>query len=550
MGARIRVEGLRVTAGDQVLVHDVGFAVEPGEVLALIGESGSGKTTIALALLGYARRGCRIAAGRVQVGEVQVLDLPESGKRALRGRRIAYIAQSAAASFNPSRRLLEQVIEPALLHGVLEREAAERKALALFRELALPEPDTIGQRYPHEVSGGQLQRLMAAMALIADPDVVVFDEPTTALDVTTQIEVLAAFRRVVREHGVSAIYVSHDLAVVAQMADRILVLRHGRLRECAPTAQVLAAPADDYTRSLLDAARVGERAPDAPVTTSGTPLLEVCGLSAGYGRVRDGVPEHPVLSGVDLALYRGQAIGVIGESGSGKSTLARCIAGLIAPASGEIRFDGQVLPGTLAARERESLRRVQIVFQHADTALNPAHAVGRIRERALEDVDHRVPAARCRRVAELLDLVQLPAAVAERTCAGLSGGQKQRVNLARALAAQPDLILCDEVTSALDPVVAAAILDLIAELRREVQASYLFISHDMHSVRAVCDAIVVMRHGRKLDQIAREDYARGPHHPYYEQLARSVPELRTGWLDDVLAASGRGQPAPTAGETS
>jgi len=549
MGARIQVDGLRVAAGGQVLVHDIGFVVEPGEVLALIGESGSGKTTIALALMGYARRGCRIAGGRVQVGDVQVLDLPESGKRALRGRRIAYIAQSAAASFNPSRRLLDQVIEPALLHGVMPREAAERKALALFRELALPEPDTIGQRYPHEVSGGQLQRLMAAMALIADPDVVIFDEPTTALDVTTQIEVLAAFRRVIREHGVSAIYVSHDLAVVAQMADRILVLRHGHMRECAGTSQLLASPADDYTRDLLAAAKVGERTVDVPAPTDGEPLLEVRALSAGYGRVRDGRPEHPVLCEVALTLHRGQAVGVIGESGSGKSTLARCIAGLIAPASGEIRFDGQALPGTLAARDRESLRRVQIVFQHADTAMNPMHAVGRILERPLAFFHGMDAAGRRRRVAELLDLVQLPSSVAERTCAGLSGGQKQRVNLARALAAQPDLILCDEVTSALDPVVAAAILDLIADLRREVNASYLFISHDMHSVRAVCDRIVVMRHGRKLDEIARADYARGPHHPYYEQLARSVPELRPGWLDDVLVASGRGTPSPTIGET-
>ena len=254
-----------------------------------------------------------------------------------------------------------------------------------------------------------------------------------------------------------------------------------------------------------------------------------------------------MLSDVNLEMYRGQAIGVIGESGSGKSTLARCIAGLIAPAAGEVRFDGKTLAGSLAGRDRETLRRVQIVFQHADTALNPAHTVGRILERPLAFFHGMDASARRRRVAELLDLVKLPSALAERTSVGLSGGQKQRINLARALAAQPDLILCDEVTSALDPVVAAAILDLIAELRSEVHASYLFISHDMHSVRAVCDGIVVMRHGRKLAQIAREDYARGPHHPYYEQLARSVPELRIGWLDEVLAAAGRaptGEPAP------
>lgn len=547
MGARIEVRDLKIVAGATPLVQDIGFTVAPGQVLALIGESGSGKTTIALSLMGYARRGCQIASGTIRIGDVDVLALPESGKRALRGRQVAYIAQSAAAAFNPSCRILDQVIEPVLLHGVMARDAAERKAIGLFRELALPDPDHIGQRYPHEVSGGQLQRVMAAMALIADPDVVIFDEPTTALDVTTQIEVLAAFRRAVRERNVTAIYVSHDLAVVAQMADHILVLQQGREREYASTANLLEAPQHDYTRSLLAAARPGERAPEAAIDRAAAPLLEVQGLSAGYGRGKDGQPKHLVLQDIGFSLFRGQAIGVIGESGSGKSTLARCIAGLIAPSSGSLRFDGQPLPGGIEARDRETLRRVQIVFQSADTALNPAQSIRQILERPLAFFHGMDAAARTRRVAELLDLVRLPASVASRVPAGLSGGQKQRVNLARALAAEPELILCDEVTSALDPVVAAAILDLIADLRREVNASYLFISHDLHSVRAVCDEIIVMRHGRQLAQVARADYARGPHHPYYEQLARSVPELRRGWLDDVLAAPGR---TPEAAGTS
>lgn len=544
MGARIEVSGLKIVAGATTLVQDIGFTVAPGQVLALIGESGSGKTTIALSLMGYARRGCQIASGTIRIGDVDVLALPESGKRALRGRQVAYIAQSAAAAFNPSRRIIDQVVEPALLHGVMARDVAERKAIGLFRELALPDPDTIGQRYPHEVSGGQLQRLMAAMALIADPDVVIFDEPTTALDVTTQIEVLAAFRRAVRERNVTAIYVSHDLAVVAQMADHILVLQQGREREYAATAQLLDTPQHDYTRSLLAAARPGERADGAAVDQGAAPLLDVQALSAGYGRGKDGQPTHLVLQDIGFRLYRGQAIGVIGESGSGKSTLARCIAGLIAPSAGSVHFDGRPLPGGIEARDRETLRRVQIVFQSADTALNPAQSIQQILERPLAFFHGMDAAARRRRVAELLDLVRLPASVAARVPAGLSGGQKQRVNLARALAAEPELILCDEVTSALDPVVAAAILDLIADLRREVNASYLFISHDLHSVRAVCDEIIVMRHGRQLAQVARADYARGPHHPYYEQLARSVPELRRGWLDDVLAAPGRTSEAP------
>lgn len=543
MGAQVQVQGLRIVAGlrdaEQTIVHDLSFAIAPGEVLALIGESGSGKTTTALAMMGYARSGCRIAAGSVRIGDTEVLQLDAAGQRALRGRRVAYIAQSAAASFNPSRTLMDQVVEPALIHGTATRPEAEAKAVALFRELALPSPDTIGARYPHQVSGGQLQRLMAAMALITDPELVILDEPTTALDVTTQIEVLRAFRRVVRERRTTAVYVSHDLAVVAQMADHILVLRDGQMRELGATAQILAAPAHDYTQSLLAAARPKVREAGAPGTAAGeTPLLEVRQLSAGYGpRDKQGQPQVLILQDINLQLYRGQAIGVIGESGSGKTTLARAIAGLIAPCRGEMLFDGRPLPPTLEQRDKEALRRVQIVFQSADTALNPSQTIASILARPLQFYRGLSGAALQRRIHELLDLVKLPAAVAGRLPGGLSGGQKQRVNFARALAAEPELILCDEITSALDTVVGAAVLDLIAELRRELGLSYLFISHDLHTVRSVCDEIVVMQHGRKLAQVARADYERGPHHPYYELLARSVPELRQGWLDEQAAAA-------------
>jgi len=543
MGAQVQVSGLRIVAGardaEQTIVQDLSFAIAPGEVLALIGESGSGKTTTALAMMGYARSGCRIAGGSVRIGETEVLALDAAGQRALRGRRVAYIAQSAAASFNPSRTIMDQVVEPALIHGTSTRPEAEAKAAALFRELALPDPDTIGARYPHQVSGGQLQRLMAAMALITDPELVILDEPTTALDVTTQIEVLRAFRRVVRERRTTAVYVSHDLAVVAQMADHILVLRDGQMRELGATAQILAAPSHDYTQCLLAAARPKVREAGVPGTAAAeTPLLEVRQLSAGYGpRDKQGQPKVLILEDINLKLYRGQAIGVIGESGSGKTTLARAIAGLIAPAHGEMLFDGQPLPPTLERRSKEELRRVQIVFQMADTALNPSQTIERILARPLQFYRGLSGEALQRRIRELLDLVKLPAAVAGRLPGGLSGGQKQRVNLARALAAEPELILCDEVTSALDTVVGAAVLDLIAELRRELGLSYLFISHDLHTVRSVCDEIVVMQHGRKLAQVARADYERGPHHPYYELLARSVPELRQGWLDEQAAAA-------------
>lgn len=532
MGSPVVVDKLTVSAGSATLVDALSFTIRPGEVLALIGESGSGKTTTALALMGHARRGCRISAGSVRIGDVDVLSLRARQLRALRGRTVSYIAQSAAASFDPSRSILDQVVEPACLHGTLPRGQAELKAIALFRELALPEPETIGQRYPHQVSGGQLQRLMAAMALITDPEVVILDEPTTALDVTTQVEVLRAFRRVVRERQVTAVYVSHDLAVVAQMADHILVLRDGRMREVGTTERLLAAPQNEYTQSLLAAARPATRA--AGTADAGAQvLLRLKGLSAGYGAPRpDGKPAVTILEDIDLELKRGQAIGVIGESGSGKTTLARVVAGLLPPSTGTMEFDGRTLPPALRQRSREDLRRVQIVFQSADTALNPSQTIERILARPLQFYRGLKGDPLRRRIDELLDLVKLPRTLADRLPGGLSGGQKQRVNLARALAADPDLILCDEVTSALDTVVGAAVLDLIAELRRELGVSYLFISHDLHTVRAVCDEIVVMRHGRKLAQVARADYDRGPHHPYYEELARAVPELRRGWLDD------------------
>jgi peptide/nickel transport system ATP-binding protein len=541
MGATVLVNELRIVAraaggGETTIVKDVSFRIQPGEVLALIGESGSGKTTIGLALMGYARRGCRIAGGSVRIGDTDVLGLTEPERRQLRGRRVSYIAQSAAASFNPSRTIMDQVVETSRIHRLMPRAEAEKKAVTLFRELALPHPETIGQRYPHQVSGGQLQRLMAAMALMSDPDLVIFDEPTTALDVTTQIEVLHAFRRVVRERKTTAVYVTHDLAVVAQMADRILVLRDGAERETGTTPQIINTPKDDYTRSLIAAASPKARTGET-VAEGATPLLQVRQLVAGYGPLdKHGRPASPVLDDVSLSLYRGQAIGVIGESGSGKTTLARVVAGLIAPAGGQILFDGKPLPRLVAQRSREELRRIQIVFQMADTALNPAHTIAEILARPLQLYRGLKGEALDKRIAQLLDLVQLPQTCAQRVPAGLSGGQKQRVNLARALAAEPDLILCDEVTSALDTVVGAAILDLLAQLRKELGVSYMFISHDMNTVRAVCDEIVVLYAGQKVESLTRSAFAQAPRHPYFHLLANSVPELRQGWLDEVGAA--------------
>lgn len=538
----LRIDNLLVVAdgeeGETPIVKSVSFTVARGEMVALIGESGSGKTTIALSAMGYARPGCRIAGGRVHLGGTEVTALEGRDLADLRGRRVAYIAQSAAASFNPSRTIMTQVVESALIHRTATRAQAEDKARALFRALALPDPDHVGDRYPHQVSGGQLQRLLAAMALITDPDLVIFDEPTTALDVTTQIEVLKAFKAVVRERGTTGLYVSHDLAVVAQVADRVIVLRDGTIREVGETAALIAAPQDGYTRSLLAAAEPMPRAMTPPHETP-TPLLEVSGLTAGYGGLRpDGVPRIPILTDVGFRIKRGSTLGVIGESGCGKSTLARVIAGLMPAARGGIKLDGQPLAPSLDRRSREELRRIQIVFQMADTALNPALTIAGSLGRPLTFYHGLRGDALNRRVAQLLDLVHLPAALADRKPAELSGGQKQRVNLARALAAEPDLILCDEVTSALDTVVAAAVLDLLVELRRELGVSYMFISHDLKTVRAICDDIMVLYAGSTVEAGSREALASGPHHPYADLLTASVPDMRIGWLEGAGAHTG------------
>jgi peptide/nickel transport system ATP-binding protein len=546
MSDLVQVRGLNVCApqGGATIVRDVSFSLAKGEVLALIGESGSGKTTIALALMGYARGGCEIS-GSVRVADQDVLALSPAQLAAFRGAQVAYIAQSAAAAFNPAKTILEQVIEPAVAHGLMSRSAARDKAVELFRELALPSPETIGRRYPHQVSGGQLQRLMAAMALITDPALVILDEPTTALDVTTQIEALRVFKRVVRERGATAVYVSHDLAVVAQMADRIVVLQQGAVRENGATDQVLEAPKDDYTKTLMAAARP-RPAVGGVAEASAAPVLEVSGVWAGYGALdANGLPHGLILHDVDLCIRRGATVGVIGESGSGKSTLARVVAGLLPPAAGEVLLNGQALPAALEARSRDQLRRIQIVFQNADTALNPAQTVRQVLQRPMTLYGLGGRAEQARRVAELLDLIRLPAACAERRTAELSGGQKQRVNLARALAAQPDLILCDEVTSALDTVVAAAILELIAELRRELGVAVMFISHDLATVRAICDEVSVLYAGRQVEHGPARAFDGPPHHPYGDLLLASVPEMRRGWLEQARA---RAHEAPEGGQ--
>ncbi len=506
------------------IVDGVSFDLKKGKVLGLIGESGAGKSTIGLSALAYGRGGAEITGGSVLLDGVDILPLGKSGIRKIRGARVCYVAQSAAAAFNPAHRLGEQVIEASVKHGLMTKDEARKRAFYLFQVLGLPNPETFGDRFPHQVSGGQLQRAMTAMALCSNPELIVFDEPTTALDVTTQIDVLAAIKHAIEETHTAALYITHDLAVVAQISDDIMVLRHGKTVEYGTVQQIIEAPREDYTRALVN---VRQTAREEATDQSDT-LLKVENVSAQYSN------GFKVLHDVSLHVPKGQTLAIVGESGSGKSTLARVITGLLPPSNGGISFDGRPLTPALKNRSRDELRRIQLIYQMADTAMNPRQTVRDIIGRPLTFYYGLHGAAKTARVRELLEQIEMSNGFIDRYPAELSGGQKQRVAIARALAAKPELILCDEPTSALDPLVAEGILNLLLRLQAEAQLSYIFITHDIAIVRAIADSVAVMHRGKLVRFGPKSKVLSPPFDDYTDLLLKSVPEMEIGWLEKVL----------------
>ena len=511
---------------DIEIVHGVSFDLERGKVLGLIGESGAGKSTIGLASMAYGRGGVEITGGEVWVNGRDILKSSHGDIRNLRGGEVAYVSQSAAASFNPAKKIMDQVVEAAVEHKKFSRKEAEARARELFAKLGLPDPDNIGNRYPHQVSGGQLQRCMTALALCPEPDLVVFDEPTTALDVTTQIDVLMAIKDAIRDTGVAALYITHDLAVVAQVSDDIMVLRMGDTVEYGSTDQIINNPQEEYTQALVSVRSI-EHEEKRPTPE---PLLTVDGITARYKGLN-----FDVLHNVNVELHPGQTLAVVGESGSGKSTLARVITGLLPPRDGEIRFAGRTLSPDLAGRSREDLRELQMIYQMADVAMNPRQTVGTIIGRPLEFYFNMRGAEKRKRIIELLDEIELGEKFIDRYPAELSGGQKQRVCIARSLAAKPKMIICDEVTSALDPLVADGILKLLLDLQKIEDVAYLFITHDLATVRAISDSIAVMYQGRVARYGSKSQVLSPPFDDYTDLLLSSVPEMHLGWLEEVVA---------------
>jgi peptide/nickel transport system ATP-binding protein len=577
------VSGLRVEirAGGAEIVDDIAFEIARGEILGLVGESGSGKTTVALSLLGHAKAGTRIARGSIRVGDSEILSLSGSALRAARGRLVSYVPQDPSAALNPSLPIGVQLAETMAAHG--ERASAHKRIGEALEEVRLPAGRELLRRYPHQLSGGQMQRVCLAMAFLLRPSLIVLDEPTTGLDVTTQAHVLETVRNLCRSHDTAAIYVSHDLAAVASLAGRVLVMYAGRIVEEGPSGALFEEPAHPYTRKLIGAipdlaqrrplAAIAGMVPAPGARPSGCvfaarcehalpicvetapslvaiaparrarclrldeiertpigvlpprlapaapqPLLEVRGLHAFHG-------SRQVLHDVSLELQPRECLAVVGESGSGKTTLARTIVGLHPPRGGTIVYGGTPLPGTARARSPQLCRAIQYVFQSATSSLNPRRTIGEIVRTPIEHFFDLRGRAADTRVGELLERVSLPAAVALRYPSELSGGERQRVSIARALAAGPEMLICDEITSALDASVQAAIVRLLEDVRETERVAVLFVTHNLALVRTIADRVVVMHQGRIVERGETDAVLSAPSDPYTVELIADTPTL-------------------------
>lgn len=588
MSAAVEVSDLRVEllSGAGTIVEDVSFSIEAGEILGLVGESGSGKTTVATALLGDARRGALISGGSVRIGAVEVLALGPAKLRRLRGRVVSYISQDPSAALNPAVRIGSQLGELIAVHERAtdrsQRGARVRQALA---EVNLPASRDFLRRYPHQLSGGQQQRVCIAMAFLLRPQVIVLDEPTTGLDVTTQAHVLATIRELCVAHEVAALYVSHDLAVVSELASRVVVMYAGRTVEVGPTTDVFARPGHPYTRKLVEAipdVRVRERlaaiAGRAPRPGTRPPCcvfaprceaaLAICHEQApppqrlAAGQVvrchralelrersrppRESLPAaaassappvlavrdaralydgREVLHGVSLELQPRECLALVGESGSGKTTLSRAVVGLVTQARGTVVFEGQELSPTVSGRPRSARRKLQYIFQSPFASLNPRKSIAEIIETPLRHFFDLSRHELVQRAVDALERVELSGAVLRRYPHELSGGERQRVAIARALGCEPSVLICDEITSALDVSVQAAIVELLRELQESQELALLFVTHNLALVRTIADRVAVMEAGRIVETGAAEQILDAPGEAYTRALLDNTPIL-------------------------
>lgn len=498
--------------GARRVLEDVRLSIAPGEVLGLVGESGSGKSSLAWAIMRALPGNARESGGAIRLAGEDLRGLGPAALLAVRGRRIGMVFQDPATSLNPTLTLGRQVTEVLERHQGLSRAAAWREAVGWLARVELRDPEAMMRRYPHEVSGGEKQRVVIASALACRPELILFDEPTTALDVITGARFLELFARLRRETGVAGLYISHDLALVGRVADRVAVLERGRIVEEATPSRLFAAPGQDYTRRLIEAVpRPGRR--KVADAAAGPVLLEARGVTVRYGRpLLFGAVRTTAARGVGFSLGAGEILGLVGESGSGKSSIARALTGLAA-------YEGGIsLGGRAVGRMDQAYRRaVQIVFQHPDSSLNPRHSVGQALARPL-----RLFGGATAEIPRLLEQVRLPAAYAQLYPHQLSGGEKQRVAIARAFAARPKLVICDEITASLDVAVQQAVVELLLELRREHGTAYLFITHDLNLIGQIAHRILVMRAGELVETLAADALGAAAH-PYTRELLAACP---------------------------